>query len=213
MKKIILCAFLFISAQAFSQVSVGITGGIFYSSKEYKDSLATPNRGGKIGIEALVEIHKKWILRTGVEYLSYSFVQLRPWHPGQYFSFTDNTQYYYSHYIGIPIGLRYVFSPDSKLKPFIDGSVSFMGNISYHTTMPHNIDNITLSNPAPRSFIVSPALGVGVFFNPTEKVYLSFMMNYNYQTAYMYEMHDSNNELHKIRYNSINALLSVGYDF
>lgn len=213
MKKLILCSLLFISIHAFSQVSVGLTGGFLRSVHEYKDSLPTPNRGSKLGIEVLIEINNKWNLRTGVEYISYSFVQFQPAHLSRPLSFTDNTQYYYSHYIGIPIGMRYVFFPEAKLKPFIDCSVTFMGNTSYKTTMPNNIDAITLSNPAPRSFIVSPALGIGVSCKPTEKIYISFMMNYNYQTSYMYNMPNMKSEMKKVRYNSINASLSLGYNF
>jgi hypothetical protein len=107
--------------------------------------------------------------------------------------------------------LRYVFKGD-KIKPFIDGSMSFMGNIGHHTQF-RNHDLTTTSNLTPKSFILSPSMGAGVMVNPSKKIYLTFIASYSMQIGYVYKMNNNKNELEKLRFNGINTQLAIGYNF
>jgi hypothetical protein len=209
MKKVFSGLIFMISIQAFSQISLGLTGGFLLSTNKYTDSLPSPNKGNKLGIETLVRLNKKWKLRTGLEYVSFNFALIQPGH----LPTRDNVQYYHSKYINIPIGFQYTFFVNNKLKPFIDCSMNFMTNVDHQTSITNNTKNIILTNPKPQSFIVSPTIGIGVLFNPAEKIYTSFMIHYSYQINSMYTMPNNKSEEKQLRYNSINTSLSIGYCF
>jgi hypothetical protein len=208
MKKIFLCLIAFISIQAFSQISIGITGGFIFPLNNYKDSLPKPSNAAKFGAEIVFDIHTHWKLRTGIEYASFAFFNRAMK------GFTYEAYYTYNtHYLGIPVGLRYVFN-GKKFNPFIDGSVSFMGNIGHNTRVSSiNGTPPVASNPTPNAFVLSPALGIGMLFNPADKIYLSFMMNYTMQTGYLYTAMNNKQEFKHLRYNGIGASLSIGYNF
>lgn len=209
MKKIFFCSLIFISAQAFSQISVGFTGGFLLPLKSNKDSLMSPYSAHKFGLEGIYSINPRWKLTIGIEYVSYKFYQNY-----QHYNIfqSDSNQFYFAQYLSIPIGIRYVLFPEKKIKPFIDGSISFMGNIS-HRSQFQNDNLITTSNPMPKSFILSPSLGAGILMNPTDKIYTCFMMEYMMQVGYVYQMYDNKNNLKNLRYNSINWQFSLGYNF
>jgi long-subunit fatty acid transport protein len=209
MKQIILFTILiFSSLLSYSQISFGITGGVLIPVHKYKDSLASPSSAYKVGLEVMYRINDHWKVRTGIEYASFKFAKTnfpyRPLHP-------DSIQFFNAQYISIPIGLRYVFKGD-KIKPFIDGSMSFMGNIGHYTQY-RNQDLTPTFNPTPKSFILSPSLGAGIMVNPSKNIYLTFMASYSMQIGYVYEMYNNKHELEKLRYNSINAQLAIGYNF
>ena len=210
MKKITLILLIGISSHySFGQLSIGVTGGILHSLKGSDAyNLATPYSAYKFGIEFLYTVHTHWQIRSGVESITYKFQKNN-------FSFTnisfDSHQYFKSQYIGIRLGLRYMFK-GNKIKPFIDGSMNLLFNTS-HSTYFQNRSIPTDKNPRPPSFILSPSLGAGIMMYPTKSLYLSFMASYSVQLNYMYEMYNDKNQLKKIRYNNLNTQLAIGYNF
>jgi|GEM_PF-2636144 len=208
MKKILLLFILFTSIQSFSQVSIGLTGGFIFHVNHYKDSLPKPSDASRFGAEIIFGIHTHWKLRTGIEYASFSFFNRTMKQ-----STNDALYTYTTHYLGIPIGLRYTFN-EKKYTPFLDASVTFMGNIDHNTKVNTINGTSSASNgPTPNAFVLSPALGAGMLFNPANNIYLSFLMNYTMQTGYLYTALNNKQEMKHLRYNGIGASLSVGYNF
>lgn len=201
MKKILLALSILSSTMCYSQVAIGLNGGVLFPVTQY--NFYNPASGYKSGIEAIFTLSNHFKLRTGAEIYWFSFNSKR--------MITDNngrpkgtgTVVDKSNYIAIPVGLRYVFNQD-KIRPFIDFSVSYLLNIS-HKTFDDNIGS--LSSLPPTKSIISPSLGAGLEINTSEKTYVSFMLNYQHQLNPIYK------SLKDVRFNSINGIISVGYKF
>ena len=213
MKKFLLFAlFAGASLNCLSQVSLGITTAGVLPLKKYGDKLPNPSYSYKFGLESIFKLSECVNIRTGVEFNSYIFIQKETFtnQAGNVESNVD--QYFISNYIGIPVGLRYVFKGD-KIKPFIDGSIMFSKNISNSTKI-HD-DRYSMYEqytPEATPFITSGTLGLGLLMNPTPKTYLTFMMVYTSQFQYIYDVSNSNQQMTEIRYPGANAQLSFGFE-
>ncbi|WP_018344731.1 outer membrane beta-barrel protein [Cytophaga aurantiaca] len=203
MRKIFFCLLIFISFQSFSQISIGFTGGVILPLQHVPDTSLRPSSASKLGVEFIFGLNTHWKIRTGLEYVSFSFSNslYKP-----YYSYNM----YHAQYLSIPVGVRYVFN-GSKLKPFIDGALSFMSNIGHNK---NNSSSLPLTlDPKPNSLVLSPAINVGVLCNPSDKIYASFMMGYAMQTGNVYELKNTTNKAKNVRCNGLNATLSIGYSF
>ena len=206
MKFFIFLFALTFSVASYGQVSVGLTGGLFIDPIPDKDVRhPSSHLAYKIGGEVLVKLSDRWKFKTGAEYVSFTFKRT--------FQYTDQfgnklgaaDEYFTASYIGIPLGIRYEFK-GKKVNPFLDASVSSMIKVSDKS----KVQNYPFSNQttdlSANAFIVSPSLGAGLTYRPTEKIYLSFLLNYNLQLMNVYDYNNT-------RYNSLGAILSGGYQF
>ena len=203
MKKAILIPLLSISFLSYSQkVLVGLNGGILAPSKAQKAGLLVPEVGYKAGFEVIIKLYEGLNLRTGIDYSSFDF--------SQDFKVTDQNGTFTRNvtvdakvnYVGIPIGLRYVFI-DKVISPFVDVSVSTMAKVSDK----YSSSSSAFAYAKNSSTIISPSGGVGILFNPGKKIYATFLVSYIGQLQPVYQSPV------KAYYNSIGGIFSLGYKF
>lgn len=207
---IFLLILTFFSAASYGQISVGLNAGILVPAQA-DNKFTAPHYAYKAGAEFMIKFSDHWQFRTGIDYASFNFKRE--------FMNVDNVgnkngtgfQYNTASYLGIPIAIRYKFN-DRKFSPFIELGVSSMLKVSDQSKVENYKESAyneaynyhPTRELSANSILLSPSLGGGLNYQASEKLYLSFLVNYNYQVTPIYT-YDS------IRYNNAAAVLSVGY--
>lgn len=204
MKKIIFLLALTFSAVSYGQVSVGLNGGYLIAANSYDANVPSPHVGFKTGAEVLITVSERWQIRTGLEYNSFKFRSQYQYTDGAGNKKGFVNEYHTAGYLGVPVAARFQFK-GTKLNPFIEGGFTGLFKVSDKSFTDGPAGFGTLNMKA-NSFILSPTIGAGLTYHPTDHLYLSFLLNYNLQLMTIYNYKD-------IKFNSIGTVLSLGYKF
>lgn len=205
MKKLLIPFFLFFSLLSHAQISLGINGAVLIPIKGSKPGYPRPNTGAKLGLEALIPIYKGLSLRTGIDYLEYSFDQKYLFSP---FANTLPLIPFKVRvgYLGIPLGIRYNLG-NRKLSPFAEASISFS-----HKIMDQKKEGVIDGDYFKANDTqISPAFAVGIRYKPTSHFYTSLQVGYAGQLLPTYDYPYNANDGRS--YNSLSIGLSLGYSF
>jgi hypothetical protein len=217
MTKYLLLIILFFSYDALAQmdVSIGINGGYLFPINKSKSSSIQPKTAYTVGLDCIVSVSKHFDIIHSLGYTSFNMESSY----NNYYDFFTNSYIttptignYTANYVSSPLALRYNFMK-RKIRPYIQVGLTPYVKVSEKRTYNNDIVLDDGSYATAANAIISTSLGAGVNYKISEHLYCKLLMVFNYQLTGIYPINQGASVVNKLKYNSVETNISMGYTF